>query len=145
MSSFSDTSSEYYEYEFNPYDSDSYPDPFTSFIDEEDRHSHSQHSISTSPSNINIPEADIPDPSIAICYSLDQSKQLIQKRFGVSPSTFRSKPIPGIVVLPLKDINLIRKDNRYNRILPHIIVFPTGENFNLVHQDFAQSIQILNK
>ena len=136
-----------YEYEFNPYDSDSWPDNMSSPILDDDSqmfHRDQLHEGNSAPSSLPLPQVAIPDPSIAICYSLDQSKQLIQERFGVSPSALRSHPIPGIVIIPLKDINLIRKDSRNNRVLPHIMVFPTGENFQLIHNDFAQSIQILN-
>ena len=108
-------------------------------------HSHQLNEDNSSSADLPIPEVSIPDPSIAICNSLNQSKQLIQERFNIDPSSLRSHPIPGIVILPLKDINLIRKDTRHHRVLPHILVFPAGDNFNLVHQDFAQSIQILNQ
>ena len=148
MSSESSYYDDSYEYEFNPYDSDTYPDPDSSLIlDDESQmfHRDQLHQNNFAESNIPVPEVSIPDPAIAICYSLDQSKQLIQERFGISPSALRSNPIPGIVIIPLKDINLIRKDCRHNRVLPHIMVFPAGENFELVHKDFAQSIQSLNQ
>lgn len=137
-----------YEYEFNPYDSDSWPEVNSSsnLDDESQKPHHDQlHEGHSAPPSIPLPQVNITDPSVAVCYSLDQSKQLIQERFGVSPSALRSISIPGIVVIPLKDINLIRKDTRHNRILPHIMVFPAGENFQLIHKDFAQSIQLLNQ
>lgn len=90
-----------------------------------------------------LPEINIPDPSIAICHSIEQSQQLIQKQFNRDSSTLRTNPIPGIVILPLKDFNLIRKDHRNNREFKHILVLPAGENFSLVHKDFAQVIQLL--
>ena len=137
-----------YEYEFNPYDSDTWPDPSASpiFEDESQMFHHDQlNKKEPIENNLPIHQVDIPDPSIAICYSLDQSKQLIQERFDLHPSALRSHPIPGIVIIPLKDINLIRKDSRHNRVLPHILVFPAGENFELIHSDFAQSIATLNQ
>lgn len=142
-SSYEDSS---YEYEFNPYDSDTFPDEQFILEDESQMfHRDQLHEEHSYQDNITVPPVDIPDDAIAICHSLDQSKQLIQKCFGVSPTALRHHPVPGIVIIPLKDINLIRKDNRHNRILPHIMVFPAGENFELVHSDFAQAIQILNQ
>ena len=137
-----------YEYEFNPYDSDSWPESESSPILEDESqmfHRDQLNKVHTSPTYKSIPQVDIPDPSIAICHSLDQSKQLLQERFNISPSALRSRPIPGIVIIPLKDINLIRKDTRFNRVLHHIMVFPSGDNFELVHPDFAQSIKLLNQ
>ena len=103
------------------------------------------HEGHSSSSSIPFPQVNIPDPAVAICHSLDQSKQLIQERFNIDPSSLRSHPVPGLVILSLKDINLIRKDTRNHRVLPHILVLPAGENFELVHSDFAASIQILNQ
>ena len=91
-----------------------------------------------------LPPVSIPDPSVAICYSLDQSKALIQKRFGVNSNSLRTHPYPGIVIMALKDINLIRKDHRLGRAFPHILITPDGEQFPLIHKDFAQCIAILN-
>lgn len=90
-----------------------------------------------------IPQIDIPDPSIAICHSLEQSQELIKKQFGVDPNHLRTSDINGLVIIPIKDLNLIRKDTRNHRIFHHILVFPFGENFDLVHTDFKQSIEIL--
>lgn len=137
-----------YEYELNPYDSDSWPESESPPILEDESQNFHRDQLSkdhTTPTYHCLPQIDIPDPSIAICHSLDQSKQLLQERFNFSPSALRSHPIPGIVIIPLKDINLIRKDTRSNRVLPHIMVFPAGDNFELVHPDFAQSIKILNQ
>ena len=148
MSSESSYYEEDYDYEFNPYDSDSWPDPMSSPILEDESqmfHRDQLHSQHSAPADLPLPEVSIPDPSIAICHSLEQSKQLIQKRFNIDTSSLRSHPIPGIVIIPLKDINLIRKDSRNNRVLPHIMVFPAGENFELIHSDFAQAINILNQ
>lgn len=148
MSSSESYYSDSYDYEFNPYDSDSWPSPPSSPILEDESqmfHRDQLHEVHPVTSNIPIPQVNIPDPSIAICHSLDQSKQLIQERLGVSPSALRSHPIPGIVIIPLKDINLIRKDSRNNRVLNHIMVLPAGENFKLVHPDFAQCIETLNQ
>lgn len=133
-----------YDYEFNPYDSDSWPEPI---LEDESQMFHrdqlrQSHSVPPTPT---VPEAVIPDPSIAICHSLDQSKELIQANLGVRSSSLRSHNMSGIVIIPLKDINLIRKDHRCNRELPNIMVFPTGEDFQLAHPDFAYAIQVLNQ
>jgi len=87
----------------------------------------------------------IPDPAIAICNSLDQSKKLIQEHFGVPSAALRSHPFPGLVILPLKDINLIRKDNRSQRKQSMILIIPSGENFEIAHSDLAQMIHILHQ
>ena len=90
------------------------------------------------------PEPVYPDNSTAFCLSLNQSRKLLHESFGISASSLRYKPVPGLVILPLKDYNLIRKDDRHNRTLPHIIIIPNDENFNVAHPECAQFIQILN-
>ena len=138
---------EFVDYNLNCSEESYYDDSLSDYFSDDSQmfHHHQLNEGDSSSADLPIPEISIPDPSIAICNSLDQSKQLIQERFDIDPSSLRSHPIPGIVILPLKDINLIRKDTRHNRVLPHILVFPAGDNFNLVHSDFAQCIQILNQ
>lgn len=137
-----------YDYEFSPFESD----PFAQYssssilsdespIDDPDQQNQNQ-PTETTPT---VPEAVVPDPSVAICHSLDQSKQLIQTNFGIHPSSLRSSNLSGIAIIPLKDLNLVRKDHRFNRNLPNIIVLPTGDDFHLVHPDFAFAIQALNQ
>ena len=92
----------------------------------------------------NIAPVEYPDPAIAFSHSLEQSKELIQKQFSLDSNSFHTSNVYGIVVLPLKDFNLIRKDNRFNRELKHLLVIPSGDNFPIVHPDFAQAIQVLN-
>lgn len=148
MSSDNSYYDDYSEYELNNYDSESWPEPTSSPILEDESqmfHRDQLHKSQSASFDLPLPQISIPDPAIAICHSLDQSKQLIQKRFNIDPSSLRSHSIPGIVILSIKDINLIRKDTRNNRVLPHILVLPAGENFQLVHSDFAQCIQILNQ
>lgn len=144
MSSSDSYYSDSYEYEFNPYDSDSWPEPILedeSQMFHRDQLRQSQFTPPTPP----VPEAVIPDNSIAVCHTLDQSKELIQATTGVNPSSLRSSSISGIVIIPIKDINLIRKDHRSNRNLPNILVLPVGEDFQLRHPDFAYAIQTLNQ
>lgn len=90
-----------------------------------------------------LPPPSIPDPSIAISNSIDQSRQLIQSKFNFDCSSLRHHNVPGIVILPLKDFNLIRKDDRHGRILKHILVIPAGNDFQVIHKDFAQAILVL--
>ena len=92
-----------------------------------------------------IPDPVIPDPAIAICHSLDQSKELVQATFGIPANTLRSNPIPGLVVLPLKDLNLIRKDNRSNRTQSMALILPVGDHFSVIHPDLAQLLEVLNE
>lgn len=137
-----------YDYEFSPYESDPFAEYSSSTIlddespidnlDQQDQNQSDQ----TPPT---LSEVVVPDPSVAICSSLDQSKQLIQTNFGIHPSSLRSSNLSGIAIIPLKDLNLIRKDHRFNRNLPNIIVLPTGDDFHLVHPDFAFAIQALNQ
>lgn len=92
-----------------------------------------------------VPDPVIPDPAIAICNSLDQSKELVQATFGIPANSLRSSSVSGLVVLPLKDLNLIRKDNRSNRTQRVALILPVGENFSIVHQDLAQLVEVLNQ
>lgn len=126
-----------YDYDFHSYDSGS--------VSESDGEiTYDIKPDQTDSSSSDIPQATIPDPSVAICFSLEQSKQLIEDRFHCPSASLRCHNVSGIVVIPLKDINLIRKDTRHKRFLPHMIVFPTGDDFQTLHPDFAQSINILN-
>lgn len=136
------------DYDLNASDDTYYYDDSLSdyFSDDSQMFHHDQlHQINSSQASFPLPEINIPDPSIAICHSIEQSQQLIQKQFNRDSSTLRTNPIPGIVILPLKDFNLIRKDHRNNREFNHILVTPAGENFSVVHNDFAQAIQLLCK
>lgn len=92
-----------------------------------------------------LPDPVIPDPAIAICHSLDQSKELVQATFGIPAYSLRSHPIPGLVVLPLKDLNLIRKDNRSNRTQSMALILPVGDHFSVIHPDLAQLLEVLNE
>ena len=85
------------------------------------------------------------DNSTAFCTSIEQARNFISKSFNIHPSSLRSAPIVGLVILSIKDYNLIRKDHRHNRTLPHLLVVPVGDNFQLAHPEFAQCIQILHK
>lgn len=137
-----------YDYDFSPYDYDSWPEPSSSPISDDEPQSHQPHQpdqIQPTAPPPSLSEVVVPDPSVAICNSIDQSKQLIQTNFGIHPSSLRSSNLSGIAIIPLKDLNLIRKDNRFNRNLPNIIVLPTGDDFHLVHPDFAFAVQTLNK
>ena len=91
------------------------------------------------------PESIYPDNSTAFCNHLNQSRKLLLETFGVHPSSLRYKPIPGVIILPLKNYNLIRKDDRHNRTCPHIIAIPNDENFNVVHPELSHFIQLLNQ
>lgn len=137
-----------YDYEFSPYESDPFAEYSSSTILDDESpidnpDQQNQNQPDQAPSSLS--EVIVPDPSVAICNSLDQSKQLIQTNFGVHPSSLRSSNLSGIAIIPLKDLNLIRKDHRFNRNLPNIIVLPTGDDFHLVHPDFAFAIQALNQ
>ena len=134
------------DYDLNPSDDSYYYDDSLSdyFSDDSQMFHHDQlNEVNDSKVSLPLPEISVPDPSIAICHSIEQSQQLIQEQFNRSSSTLRTDPIPGIVVLPLKDFNLIRKDHRSNRQFTHLLVTPAGENFPLVHTDFAQAIEFL--
>lgn len=91
------------------------------------------------------PESIYPDNSVAYCVSLNQSKEFLQNNFGISTNSLRFNNIPGIIILSLKDYNLIRKDHRNHRKLPHLLICPSGPDFPVIHSDFAQAIQILNQ
>lgn len=57
--------------------------------------------------------------------------------------SLRANNVPGLIVLPLKDLSLVRKDDRSHRPNPNFIVLPSDENFNVIHPDLAQMIDIL--
>ena len=75
-----------YDYEFSPYESD----PFagyssSSILDDESSIDNPDQQNQNQPDQAppSLSEVVVPDPSVAICNSLDQSKQLIQTNFGV--------------------------------------------------------------
>lgn len=92
---------------------------------------------------LTVSSDDIPDDAIAFSTSIDHSKQLIFKTFGIHTSKLRTHPIPGLVVMPLKDFGLIRKDHRHHRSFPHLLVLPVGDNFQMNHPDFAKAMEKL--
>lgn len=137
-----------YDYEFSPFDSELCSEYSSSPISEDEPSSYQPHQsdqIQPTAPPPSLSEVVVPDPSVAICNSIDQSKQLIQTNFGIHPSSLRSSNLSGIAIIPLKDLNLIRKDHRFNRNLPNIIVLPTGDDFHIAHPDFAFAVQTLNK
>lgn len=148
MSSESSYYDDYSGYEFNPYDSDSWPEPDSSPILEDDSqmfHRDQLHETSTQEILEPPPIPVYDDNSTALCTSIDQSRQFIHQNFGLSPSSLRSSPLVGLVILSIKDYNLIRKDHRNNRKFPHLLVVPNGKDFQLVHKDFEQCINILHQ
>ena len=127
-------------FQFNPYDSDTFPDqedddliiqqmehflneqPPTEFID--------QH-IQTSPDNPSIFQSD----------SIELSRQFIQQVINNPSPILHNMHTPGLVILPIQDFNLIRNDTRNNRVIRHIIVFPTLDpNFERDHFDFTNCL-----
>lgn len=136
----------YVDYDLNASDTSYYDYDELSdyFSDDSQAFHHDQlQDISNTETPEPIPPPSIPDPSIAISNSIDQSRQLIQSKLNIDPSSLRHRNVPGIVILPLKDFNLIRKDARHGRTFKHILVIPSGENFTVIHQDFAQAISAL--
>ena len=138
MDSFDDY--EYYyeedgEFEFNPYDSDTYPENNRIIVENE------QESTQTySPP----PEVADGDPSIALSFSLNKSREFIHKNLNIPIGKLKSYHPLGLVVLRLEDFSLLRNDQRRLKKIPHLLIVPT-EGFNSAHPDFSASIEVLNK
>ena len=128
------------EYDYTYY-SDDQP-----FFDENSQifSSHHINENERDPDPLTMSEDARPNDSIAFSTSIDHSKQLIFKTFGIHSHQLRTHPIPGLVVMPLKDFGLIRKDHRHHRSFPHFLVLPVGDNFPMIHPDFAQAIEKLH-
>ena len=139
---FGDSSYEYYEEDSNN-SIDQIPDDILN-DDSQLFHHFQQPEEDVQESLTPPPESVYPDNSTAFCTSLHQSRRLLHEVFNISSSSLRYHPVPGLVILPLKDYNLIRKDDRHNRTLPHIIVLPNDENFNVAHPECAKFIELLN-
>ena len=95
---------------------------------------------------VNLPEPPRPiiyDDSVALFNTVSESKNAVREITGMDSHSLRSNNVPGLIVLPLKDLSLVRKDDRSNRPNPNFIVLPSGENFNVIHPDLAQMIDIL--
>lgn len=91
------------------------------------------------PTNIQIAEQ-----SIAFCTDVEEAKTLVRRTFGSISKRTKDRKYNGIIVLPLDDITLIRKDTRNRRKAKMLVVVPGFEGFNDAHPDFAQAINILN-
>lgn len=97
-----------------------------------------------SDSSINDNQISFPDSSIAFCHSIEQSQNLIYKRFNLDNHSFRSRLPPGLIILPLKEFNLIRKDNRCHRDIPHVLFLPEGPDVITVHRELMELTKHLN-
>ena len=144
FSDFSEYEESYEEIPMVDYDYQMDEEPLLS-DDSQMFHRDQLHEESIEEVNESPPQSIYPDNSVAFCTSLSQSKEFLHKNFGISTSQLRSINIPGIVVLSIKDYNLIRKDHRNHRIFPHLLVCSTGPDFSIIHTDFAQAIELLNK
>ena len=114
----------------------------------------SRHNVSSAPIertrseliNPNTPKPPSPvicTDAIAFFHTYNQSKAALRETTGMDTHSLRVNNVPGLVVLPLKDISLIRNDSRSGRSLKHFIVLPNGESFGETHPDLAQMVDIL--
>lgn len=118
-------------YEFNPFDSDTFPDPMDdSQMMHEANHldlSHETEQLSLSNSNLNA-NVDENNQNVLWSPSVEHSRSTIQQVLGCSPSQLRSSPFNGLVVLRLQDFCLLRNDKRCQRLFPHLIFLDPTEN-----------------
>ena len=114
----------------------------------------SPHNVSSAPVertrseliNPNSPKPPSPvifTDAIALFHNYHQSKAALRENTGMDPHSLRVNNVPGLIVLPLKDISLIRNDSRAGRSLKHFIVLPNGESFRETYSDLAQMIDLL--
>lgn len=96
-------------------------------------------------SDVNIPQPVVCDPSIVFCENIEQSKKLLEQQMGTSINRSKLRNVTGLLILPLKDINLIRKDGRHLRELPNILVVPSSDDFIQLHSELATCIQMIHK
>lgn len=89
-------------------------------------------------------DIQIAEQSIAFCNDVDEAKLLVRKTFGAISNRTKDRKYNGIVILPLDDITLIRKDTRNRRKTKMLLVIPGFEGFYQAHPDFAQAINLLN-
>lgn len=84
------------------------------------------------------------DNNVAMCHSLAESKSIIANRLNLDPKRIRNYPVEGLVVMHLRDFNLIRNDSRNARGFFHIIVIPDTD-FGMLHPDFACALMQLDQ
>lgn len=136
------------DYFFNPYDSDSYPEPEESNSSQSslDTRANVESVIINNESPLhrrpqNHIETSVESAAIVMSSSIQQSRGYIQQVLNNPNSQLHQLHTPGLVILPIQDFNLIRNDTRNNRVIRHLIIFPhLDPNFNRDHIDFSNSI-----
>ena len=122
--------------------------PLDELFDDKDHNVHSApiertHSELINPNSPKPSSPVICTDAIALFYNYNQSKAALRESTGMDTHSIRVNNVPGLVVLPLKDISLIRNDSRSGRTLKHFIVLPNGENFGDSYPDLSKMIDLL--
>ena len=76
--------------------------------------------------NPNTPKPPSPvvyTDAVALFHNYNQSKAALREATGMDPHSLRVNNVPGLVVLPLKDISLVRNDPRSGRTFCHFYFY----------------------
>lgn len=139
-----------FDFDFSSYEED-YSSPSISYEDhtiyndnidimnllEEENQNEDCHSTPSPP-----PEVNPTDDSLVLSTSIPQSRNLLQQTFGLPISSFRSKSIPGLIILRISDISTLRVEPKRHLKIPHILYHPSENN---VHPELDEFYNILNK
>ena len=90
------------------------------------------------------PEVANDDNSIAVSTSINQTRQFVQQNFGIPISAFRTRPVPGLIILRIKDISSLRNEQRRSIKIPHILYCPNSEQQSF-HPELDYLETLLNK
>lgn len=99
----------------------------------------SQHQTNSPP-----PQVNNDDNTIAVSTSINQTRHFVQQNFGLPISAFRSRPIPGLIILRIKDISSVRNEQRRSIKIPHLLYCPSTDQQSF-HPELDYIEQLLNK
>lgn len=136
MDFFSGDDSYGYEYDYDYSSSLNLTDDYSA--------SNSQPEHYDKPNESEIPDPIIPDPNIAICHSLGQTKKLITSSYQTTVHQLHRKRFPGLAIIPLCNICMIREDKK-NILFRNAIFIPATDDYKREHPELAALMEEINK
>lgn len=133
--------------DYGSYDYDDYP---SNDIESIFNDSYSDNDLSKPSPSFDSPVSDSNykiadnDPSIILNHNLSQTKTFLREHLNIHISSLRGSNVPGLVILRLQDLNLIREDTRCKRVTPNIL-FLSIPGSTIKHPDLSTALSVLNK
>lgn len=87
------------------------------------------------------PEINPNDDSLVLSTSIPRTREFLQQNFGLPISSFRTKFIPGIIILRISDISTLRIEPKRHLKIPHILYHPSSTHS---HTELDELFKILN-